>query len=83
LNDSVWRSAILYLVPYQNQCPNCEQSGLVRVETIIKGGMASRAFYCGGCEHQWTIADPPKIVIPPLPPLPKPRTRSYGPKRRG
>jgi hypothetical protein len=70
-------------VPYQNLCPSCEKSGLVRVETIIKGGMASRAFYCGGCEHQWSIADPPKVAILPLPRLPKPRTRSYGPKRRG
>ena len=77
------RSPILDFVPYQNRCPDCAKSGLVRVETIIKGGMVSREFYCGSCEHQWTIADPPKVVIPPLPPLPKPRTRSYGPKRRG
>jgi hypothetical protein len=52
----------------------------VRVEHVIKGITASRAFYCGACEHQWSIDDL-RAVAPPRPPLPKPRTRSYGPKR--
>jgi hypothetical protein len=74
--------AILHFVPYQIQCPSCTKVGLVRVEHVIKGATASRAFYCGGCEHQWSIADLREPAAPLRPPFPKPRTRSYGPKRR-
>jgi hypothetical protein len=72
-------------VPYQIQCPSCAKAGLVRVEHVIKGGAASRAFYCGGCEHTWSIAEQiePVTPAPVRAPFPKPRTRSYGPKRRG
>ena len=73
--------AILHFVPYQIECPGCTKTGLVRVEHVIKGGTASRAFYCGACEHQWSIDELRVTVTPPRPPLPKPRTRSYGPKR--
>jgi hypothetical protein len=54
----------------------------VRVEHVIKAGSASRAFYCGACEHTWSIADQREASAPPPPPFPKPRTRRYGPKRR-
>jgi hypothetical protein len=32
---------------------------LVRVETVITGGRATREFYCGACERTWreTLAD--------------------------
>lgn len=74
--------SILNLVPYQIQCPSCTKAGLVRVEHVIKAGSASRAFYCGGCEYTWSIAEQCEPMTSPRPPLPKPRTRSYGPKRR-
>ena len=55
----------------------------MRVEHVIKAGSATRAFYCGACEHTWSIAEQLEPTAPPAPlPLPKPRTRSYGPKRR-
>lgn len=58
------------------------KTGLVRVEHVIKAGSASRAFYCGGCEHTWSIVEQHEPMVPPRPPFPKPRTRSYGPKQR-
>jgi hypothetical protein len=66
----------------QTRCQNCGKVGLVRQEHIIKGSTFTKAFYCGGCEHQWSVADtPPPAPVYPQPP--KPRTRSYGPKQRG
>jgi transcription elongation factor Elf1 len=75
--------SILHFVPYQIECPRCAKTGLVRVEHVIKAGSATRTFYCGACEHQWSLAEPGQPIATPPPPLPKPRTRSYGPKRRG
>jgi hypothetical protein len=76
--------ATLYFVPYQNPCPKCLKKGLIRAEHVIQGGIATLAQYCGYCEHQWSVIEaaaarpePPKYV-----PLPKPRTRSFGPKRK-
>jgi len=54
----------------------------VRVEFVISGAASIKAFYCGMCEHQWSVADTPPIRKASIP-RSKPRTRSYGPKRRG
>ena len=53
----------------------------MRVEHVIKAGSATRAFYCGACEHQWSIVEPAEPAAAPPPPVSKPRTRSYGPNR--
>jgi hypothetical protein len=66
---------------HQTPCQNCGKIGLVRTERVIKGNTFTKWFYCGACEHQWAVADAPNPA-PPLPKLPKPRTRSYGPKQR-
>jgi len=83
LTPNVSAPIYILVVTYQLQCPKCLNTGLVRAETVIKAGTASRTYYCGGCEHQWSIADPRQPAPPPHTPLPKPRTRSYGPKRSG
>ena len=75
--------SFLETMPNAKPCPRCAKTGLVRVEYIITGKAASRLFYCGGCEYQWSIADQPPIADVPPSPFPKPRTRQYGPKRRG
>ena len=69
-------------MPYHTPCPNCLRLGLVRVEHVIKGGAVSKAFYCGGCEHQWTIVEVGEPEPPHPEPLPKARTHEYGPHRR-
>jgi hypothetical protein len=44
-------------VPDKSKCPLCKKVGLVRVETVIKGGTATRVCYCGGCGGSWEEAD--------------------------
>jgi hypothetical protein len=66
---------------HQTPCQNCGKVGLVRTEHVIKGNVFAKSFYCGACEHQWSVADDPKPAAS-FRQLPKPRTRSYGPKQR-
>lgn len=61
-------------------------TGFVRMERVITGGLFSKTFYCGRCDHEWHVADPVETaaVAPPPSPtisLPKPRTRRFGPNR--
>lgn len=35
-------------------CPRCHHIGLVRVEHVIKGPVATDLFTCGRCGHTWT-----------------------------
>jgi hypothetical protein len=69
-------------MPHQTPCPNCGKVGLVRIEHVITGTTATRAFYCGGCDHQWSTTEQPLTAGPIDSALSKPRTRQYGPKRR-
>src|SRR5687768_3680 len=64
-------------VAYQIPCPQCDRTGFVRLEHVIKGRSESVAYYCGSCEHNWIIAATtnPLPPTPTRPPLPKPRTR--------
>ena len=39
-------------------CPRCRREGLVRAETVIKGGTTTLDFYCGACEYAWTQGPP-------------------------
>ena len=38
---------------YRYQCPRCRRQGLVRAETVIKGGAAVLELYCGSCDYTW------------------------------
>jgi len=43
-------------VPYRTRCVHCETIGLVRAEHVIIGRRAMTEFFCGKCNHAWTIA---------------------------
>lgn len=44
-------------MPAKTQCRRCEKVGFVRFENVIRGGRAERHYYCGACNHSWTVAD--------------------------
>jgi hypothetical protein len=67
----------LYFVPHQTPCPHCAKVGLVRTEHVITGTTAILAFYCGGCDHQWSITEiPGAIAVPRAAALPNPRAHN-------
>ena len=41
---------------YDTPCPRCQEIGLVRSETVIKGGSGHKHFYCGRCGYTWRSA---------------------------
>ena len=38
---------------YETPCPRCADVGLVRFETVIKGGIGYKHFYCGRYDYAW------------------------------
>ena len=76
------RHTVAAFVPYQTPCPKCEHVGLVRAENVITGTSCMRLFYCGRCEHQWSVLDTPTLPPSTSPPTSKRRTQSSGPARR-
>jgi hypothetical protein len=38
---------------YDTLCPRCQDVGLVRFETVVKGGIAHKHFCCGRCDYAW------------------------------
>jgi hypothetical protein len=44
-------------MPDPRPCAQCGRVGFVRVEHILKGGYAATEYYCGSCEHAWTVLD--------------------------
>jgi hypothetical protein len=52
------------------------------MEHVIAGVKASKAYFCGKCEHEWQVidqpADPPAVIEGRR----QPRTINIGPKRR-
>jgi transposase-like protein len=50
-----WFRDTLSAVPDRTPCPRCEKTGFVRYENVIRGGNAERHFYCGFCNHSWTV----------------------------
>jgi hypothetical protein len=64
---------------YRIECPMCRRVGLVRAEQVIIGASAAKAYYCGGCNHQWAISEPAAKSDGPQPLKPSSR---IGPKRR-
>jgi hypothetical protein len=40
----------------ETPCPRCQDVGLVRFETVIKGGASYQLFYCGRCDVSWRSA---------------------------
>jgi len=45
-------------VMHAYRCPRCQRDGLVRAETVVKGGAAKIEFYCGRCDYAWTRSTP-------------------------
>jgi transposase-like protein len=74
----------MQFVPHQTPCPQCRRVGLVRFENVIKGTKTSRLYYCGACDHEWSVEDAKPLSSKlPTPPYPsRPRSRTLGPKRR-
>src|SRR5688572_22362477 len=71
------------LVPHQIVCPKCGTLGLVRVEHIIRGVYASRAYDCGACDFTWTMPDPSPSPVKPAEPRWSSKTRRIGPPKPG
>ena len=44
-------------MPAHTRCPRCHKIGLVRFETVIRAGVVQRNYYCGACNHSWTVTD--------------------------
>jgi hypothetical protein len=44
-------------MPDTTPCVHCRRVGFVRQERIIKGGSVATGFYCGACDHAWTVRD--------------------------
>lgn len=44
-------------VPDKTACPRCNKVGLVRLETVIKGGQSRLHYYCGACAHEWDLTE--------------------------
>lgn len=47
-------------------CPNCSITGFVREYKHVINKSTPRIFYCGVCEHQWTVVDTSKQGIDPM-----------------
>lgn len=43
-------------MPDKTPCSRCLKVGFVRFENVIRGGLAQRHYYCGACNHSWTIS---------------------------
>ena len=43
-------------MPAKTPCSRCLKVGFVRFEHVIRGGLAQRHYYCGACNHSWTIS---------------------------
>jgi predicted RNA-binding Zn-ribbon protein involved in translation (DUF1610 family) len=71
-----------YLVPYQIPCPKCDQAGFVRMEHVITGVKASKAYFCGKCEYEWHVLDQLTDSPAVIKGRRRPRTINIGPKRR-
>jgi transposase-like protein len=39
----------------QPLCPRCQDNLYVRAEQILSGRRVLQAFYCGRCNHEWTV----------------------------
>jgi hypothetical protein len=44
-------------MPDKTPCRHCKKTGFVRRERVIRGGVSATEYYCGACEHSWTITD--------------------------
>ena len=69
------------LVPHQIVCPKCGTLGLVRVEHIIRGVYASRAYDCGACDFTWTMPEQSPSPVKPAEPRWNSKTRLIGPPK--
>lgn len=42
-------------MPAHTPCIKCGVVGFVRTEHVISGGRAVTDYYCGHCQHSWTV----------------------------
>lgn len=42
---------------YRVTCAHCGITGFLRVEHVVIGHRSVTQFYCGKCEHTWTVAE--------------------------
>src|SRR5262245_17585884 len=40
-------------------CDTCQDNLYVREERILTGSRVSAAYYCGRCNHEWQVENPP------------------------
>ena len=66
---------------HQTQCIKCGLVGLVRLENVIRGTEITRLYYCGACDHSWTVNDLP-AAKPLKAQLLKTRAKAHHEKRR-
>jgi hypothetical protein len=43
---------------------NCGSIGFVRLEHVVKANLPLMEYFCGRCEHVWTVADPERRSAP-------------------
>jgi hypothetical protein len=55
-------------------CAKCGRTGWVRFERIIRGADYQRLYYCGACDHTWSVPEAAKA--PPAQSSPEARRRS-------
>jgi hypothetical protein len=44
-------------MPDRTPCVKCKKVGFVRWERVLRGGHGFTDYYCGHCDHGWTVAD--------------------------
>ena len=54
-SDARW--SIPQAVPAQTPCAHCTKVGFVRREHVITGAASHILYYCGRCNHSWSIAE--------------------------
>ena len=54
-------------MPAHTRCPKCGVVGFVRFEHVISAGRAVTDYYCGRCQHSWTMnqEDDTRVNQPP------------------
>ena len=47
---------------YDTPRPRCGDIGLVRLETVVRGGVVYQHFYCKRCDYSWRSPGVPSIA---------------------
>jgi hypothetical protein len=49
---------LIRMPTHQPSCPRCHDNLFVRRERILSGRRVTNAFYCGRCNHDWSVESP-------------------------